>query len=221
LTEAAAAGIMGPPRTASREEKITMPQKKNSPSAGDIIGACLLFERPGPQNTERTLEWAARRAKELGAGRVLVATRSGETALKALSFFEPGQVVAVTHSAGYSKPNAQELPEETRRRLEAAGVRVLTCQHAFGGVGRAVRKKLGTYEVDEIMAFTLRIFGQGTKVAIEISLMAADAGLVPAGEICVAVGGTERGADTALLLRPSNSQTFFDLKVVEVLAKPR
>jgi hypothetical protein len=197
-----------------------MPHKKNHAPGGDVISACLLFERPGPQNTERTLEWAARRAKELGVGRVLVATRSGETALKALKFFEPGQVVAVTHSTGYSKPNAQELPEENRQRLEAAGVKILTCQHAFGGVGRAVRKKLGTYELDEIMAFTLRIFGQGTKVAVEISLMAADAGLVPAGEICVAFGGTGRGVDTALVLRPSNAQTFFDLRVVEILAKP-
>lgn len=197
-----------------------MPQKRNPAPGGDVISACLLFERPGPQNTERTLEWAARRAKELGVGRVLVATRSGGTALKALKFFEPGKLVAVTHSTGHSKPNVQELPEENRRRLEAAGVKVLTCQHAFGGVGRAVRKKLGTYEIDEIMAFTLRTFGQGTKVAVEISLMAADAGLVPAGDLCVAVGGTERGADTALLLRPSNAQTFFDLRVVEVLAKP-
>jgi len=197
-----------------------MPHKKNTSPGGDVISACLLFERPGPQNTERTLEWAARRAKELGIGRVLVATRSGETALKALRSFEPGQIVAVTHSAGYAKPNVQELSEENRRRLEAAGVRILTCQHAFGGVGRAVRKKLGTYEIDEIMAFTLRTFGEGTKVAVEISLMAADAGLVQAGELCVAVGGTERGADTALLLRPSNAQTFFELRVVEVLAKP-
>jgi hypothetical protein len=198
-----------------------MPQAKKAARAGDIVGACLLFRKPGPQNTGRTLEWAARRARELGVGRVVVATRSGGTAFKALDHFDPAGVVAVTHCAGFAKPNEQELTAGNRRRLEEAGVRVLTCQHALAGVGRAVRKKLGTYELEEIMAYTLRIFGQGVKVAVEVSLMAADAGLVPAGELCVAVGGTERGADTALLLRPANTHAFFDVKVVEVLAKPR
>ncbi len=109
----------------------------------------------------------------------------------------------------------------TARLLEQAGASILTAQHAFGGVGRAVRKKLGTYEIDEVIAFALRTFGQGAKVAIEIALMAADAGLARTGEPCISIGGTERGADTALLLRPANAQTFFDLRVMEVLAKPR
>ncbi|UCC40061.1 MAG: hypothetical protein JSV96_00960 [Candidatus Aminicenantes bacterium] len=50
--------------------------------------------------------------------------------------------------------------------------------------------------------------------------MAADAGLIPTSEPCIAVGGTGRGADTAILLRPANAQTFFNAKVMEILAKP-
>ena len=95
------------------------------------------------------------------------------------------------------------------------------CQHAFGGVGRAVRKKLGTYEVDEIMAFTLRTFGEGIKVAIEIALMAADAGMVSIQSPCISIGGTATGVDAALVLIPANAQNFFDLRVLEILAKPR
>jgi hypothetical protein len=87
-------------------------------------------------------------------------------------------------------------------------------------VGRAVRNKLGTYQVDEIMAYTLRTFGQGTKVAIEIALMAADAGLVRTDEDIIAVGGTSEGADTALVIKPANSFSFFDLKVREIICKP-
>ncbi len=185
-----------------------------------IIG-CLSFERPGPANTERTLEAAGRRAGELKVKNVLVATTTGETAVKALRYIDPARLAAVTHSTGFSAPNVQELKLALRKRLEKAGVRILTAQHAFGGVGRAVRKKLGTYELEEIMAYTLRTFGQGTKVAIEIALMAADAGLAPVGEPCIAVGGTWSGADTALVVIPSNVQTFFDLRVVEVIAKPR
>ncbi|MCK4364356.1 MAG: hypothetical protein KAW85_06105, partial [Candidatus Aminicenantes bacterium] len=98
---------------------------------------------------------------------------------------------------------------------------ILTCQHAFGGVGRAVRKKLGTYELEEIIAYTLRIFGEGTKVAVEIALMAADAGFISISEPCISVGGTGRGADTAILLKPAHAQNFFDLRIMEILAKPR
>lgn len=182
---------------------------------------CLLFGEPGPRNTEMTLKRAAARAAELGIKNVIIATTTGKTAVKALDFLPPAAIIAVSHSTGFAAPNAQELKPVYRRRLEEADVRILTCQHAFGGLGRAVRKKLGTYELEEIIAYSLRIFGQGTKVAVEVSLMAADAGLVPVGEPCIAVGGTDSGADTALVLKPANAQSFFDLSVMEFIAKPR
>ena len=82
------------------------------------------------------------------------------------------------------------MSNEARHKLESKGITVLTCQHAFAGIGRAVRNKLSTYQVDEIIAYTLRIFGQGTKVAIELALMAADAGLVRTDEDVISLGGT-------------------------------
>jgi hypothetical protein len=194
--------------------------EKKGIAAGDRIVGCLCFEKPGPQNTRRTLEWAAQRAGELGISHVVVASASGETGLLAAEIFPAAHVVVVTHSTGFMKPNFQELGPENRTKLERAGVRILTCQHAFGGVGRSVRKKLGTYELDEIIAYALRRFGEGAKVAVEVTLMAADAGLIPAGKPCVAVGGTNRGADTALVLVAANAQDFLDLKVQEILAKP-
>ena len=69
----------------------------------------------------------------------------------------------------------------------------MTTTHAFGGVGRAVRKKLGTFQVDEIIAYTLRTFGQGMKVVAEITLMAADAGLITDAGPIIAVGGSGKG----------------------------
>jgi hypothetical protein len=194
---------------------------ENNSRASERSFLCITFEKPGPQNTGRTLEIAAKRADELGIRHIVVATTSGKTGLLAAQVFKGKNLVIVTHSTGFLAPDVQELNPALRRKMEATGAKVLTCQHAFGGVGRAVRKKLATYELDEIIAFTLRTFGQGTKVAVEISLMAADAGLIPSGEICIAIGGTNGGADTALLLRPANAQTFFDLRIIEVLAKPR
>lgn len=182
---------------------------------------CVYFENTGKENTKQTLEIASRRVRELNVTNVLVASTSGKTGSLATQFFPGRNLVVVSHSTGFLKPDFQQLSPEERRRIEEAGAKVLTCQHALGGVGRAVRKKMGTYELEEIMAFTLRVFGQGTKVAIEIALMAADAGMISTQEPCMSIGGTEQGADTAILLIPAHAQNFFDLRVLEILAKPR
>jgi len=183
---------------------------------------CRYFRKPGKVNTAEVLEAAAARAVELGIACVIVPSVSGRTALAAREAFGKGVgVIAVTHVAGFEGPDTQEMGTDARKGLESSGVRVFTGQHAFGGVGRAVRNKLGTYQVDEIMAYTLRTFGQGTKVAVEVALMAADAGLVRTDKDVIALGGTYAGADTALVIRPANSARFFDLKVREVICKPR
>jgi hypothetical protein len=70
------------------------------------------------------------------------------------------------------------------------------------------------------MANVLRRFGEGAKVCIEITMMAADAGLIPVDQDVVAIAGTGRGADTALRIHPANAARFFDLKIREVIAKP-
>jgi hypothetical protein len=188
---------------------------------GALTTQVTYFEQPGPHNTARTLELARRRAEELGIRSILVASTRGDTGVQAAQMFRGYNLIVVTHATGFTGPNVQELSEENRAAIETAGGKILTCQHAFGGISRAVRKKWGTYEIDEIVAQTLRIFGEGTKVCVEIALMAADAGLVRVGEPCMAIGGTGRGADTALVLSPANVQQFFDLRVLEVVCKPR
>jgi hypothetical protein len=182
---------------------------------------CRYFKNPGPTNTRAVLETVLKRAKELSIKKILVSTCSGRTAFEALDVLGSDfTIIAVTHVTGFQKPNLQELGEETRKELESKGITVLTCQHAFGGIGRAIRNKLATFQIDEIIAFTLRTFGQGTKVAIELALMAADAGLIRTDQDVISIGGTGKGADTALLLQPANSFHFFDLKVKEILCKP-
>jgi hypothetical protein len=181
----------------------------------------IYFDQPGPQNTSDVLEAAELRAHQLNIDTILVASTRGETGIQAAQQFQDFTVVVVTHSTGFQEPNVQQMDLEQRRAIEAAGARTLTCQHAFGGVNRGVRNKLDTYLTDEIIAYTLRTFGQGLKVCVEIALMAADAGLVTVGEPCISIGGTGQGADTAVVLIPANAQAFFDLRVMEILAKPR
>jgi hypothetical protein len=179
------------------------------------------FTNPGPDNTQATLEAARERAKKLRIKKIVISTCSGKTAFRAIDLFGKGfSLVIVTHATGFKKPDYQELAENDRQRLLKKGVSVLTAQHAFGGVGRAFRNKTGTYQIDELIAYTLRTFGQGTKVAIEIALMAADAGLIRTDENIISIGGTANGVDTALLLKPAHTQNFLDLKVREIICKP-
>jgi len=185
-----------------------------------VTAQTTFFQQAGRVNTGRTLELAHARMTELGLHTALVATTSGDAALQAARVLRDCEIIAVTHSTGFREPDDQELTPENRAALEAAGVRILTCQHAFGGVNRAIRSKLDTYQVDEIIAYTLRLFGQGIKVVAEMALMAADAGLVRTGAPLMAIAGTGRGVDTAAVLFPTNAQTFFDLQIVEIVCRP-
>jgi hypothetical protein len=188
---------------------------------------CVYFAQSGPRNTARTLELVRSRAEALGIRKILVATTGGATGVQAADMLLTEEllsagleVVVVTHSTGFREPDTQELADEHRAAIEAAGAKILTCQHAFGGVGRAVRKKLGTYELEEIIAYTLRTFCEGMKVVAETALMAADAGMVRTDEPVIAIAGSGRGADTAVILKPANAQTFFDLRFLEIICMP-
>jgi len=75
--------------------------------------------------------------------------------------------------------------------------------------------------IGDVVAMTLRMFGQGMKVACEIAAMAADAGLVRTDEEIITIGGTGRGADTAVVVQPACTHRFFGLKVKEIICKPR
>jgi uncharacterized protein len=181
----------------------------------------VYFDKPGPGNTEEVLHIAQKRAQELGIKTIVVATNEGNTALRAIEVCKGVKIVAVTHSTGFKVPNFQELTAENRRKIEANGGVVLTTTHLFRGVSGAMLKQFNTHEIGVIIANTLRLLGQGMKVVIEISVMAADAGLVRTDEDIIAIGGSGRGADTAVVLKPVNSNDFFDLKIKEILCKPR
>jgi len=182
--------------------------------------AISYFPRAGEQNTRAVLQLVAARARELGIRRVLVPSTTGATALAAAEALVGLDLVVMTHEAGFARDGEQEFPAETRLALEAKGIAVHTVTHAFGGLSRAMRDKFNTHVIGDIVANTLRIFGQGMKVAVEITLMAADCGAVRTDELVIAAGGSDHGLDTAIVCKPVNAQRFFDLKVQEILCKP-
>jgi len=174
-------------------------------------------------NTNSSLELAVGEAKKLNAP-LLVASTSGETALAALQEARKQGVeknlVIISSVYGSRGPGLNGMKEECKNELDGAGVKIITAAHALSGAERALSTKFkGVYPV-EIIAHTLRMFSQGVKVAVEIAAMALDAGAIPAGVPVVAVGGTGRGADTAVTLTPSYTQDILSTRVHEILCMP-
>ncbi|MGI9952192.1 pyruvate kinase alpha/beta domain-containing protein [Moorellaceae bacterium AZ2] len=174
----------------------------------------------GKAHTAATVKLAVERARELGIKHIVVASVTGYAAEMLLDYPELERI-CVTHQAGFTRPGEMEMPAAVRRRLEEGGLKVLTTTHLMAGLDRALRLKFQGLYPSEIVANTLRLFGQGTKVAVEVAGMALDAGLIPYGVDVVSLGGSSEGLDTALVVRPAHSQHFWETKVKEIICKPR
>lgn len=180
----------------------------------------MYFEGPGKTNTEETLKRAFERGRALGLNEVVVASTTGDTAFKAAEIFEGFTMTAVSYHCGFRKPFESVMAASVRKDLEVRGIKVISATHALSGVERAVAKKHGGVYPALLIADTLRLFGQGTKVAVEVAIMAADSGALTGNDI-VSIGGSGHGSDTALILKPANQSDIFDIRIREVVCKPR
>jgi hypothetical protein len=181
----------------------------------------IYFEESGGTNTEEALRLAKQRADELGIRSVVIASSSGVTGVAASRLFRGYSLVVVTSVTGYSKPDEVRMKPENRREIEANGGVVVTAAHAFGSIGRSIHNKFGTIQVDEVVAHVLRLFSEGLKVCCEVACMAVDSGHLKTDEEAIAIGGEGSGADTAIVIRPSNTHTFFETRIMEIICKPR
>jgi hypothetical protein len=179
----------------------------------------MYFEKSGKINTKETVELAVNIAKEKGINYIVVASNEGETArlLKDCGI----NVVVVTHVNGFKQPGMQEMTKETRTKLKSYGFEVYTSTHVLSGAERGLSNKFGGVSPIEVMAHSLRMFGQGIKVCVEISTMALDGGIIPYEEDIIAIAGSGRGADSAVIIRPSHSANILETKIKEIICKPR
>jgi hypothetical protein len=183
----------------------------------------VYFEKPGRTNTEACVSIVKDAVAGEGYKHVVAASTTGDTGLilgEALA--ESGaKLVVVTHSAGFKEPNHHEMPGDVREKIKSFGAEVYTGSMLTHSLDAAFSQKFGGSYLTQIVANSLRRFGEGAKVCCECVMMAVDAGLIPEDEEVLSVAGTARGADTVLLIKSAASKRFLDLKVLEVLAKPR
>ncbi|MCK4368499.1 MAG: hypothetical protein KAV68_02350 [Dehalococcoidales bacterium] len=172
------------------------------------------FETVGLENTEETLRLAAERARARGITKIVLASTRGDTArLAAERFADTGiKMVVIPHQYGFI--GEQKFPMALVSELEQKGHRVhfgTMLFHTDGFYGMTT---------PSVMATLLRTLCQGMKVCVEIILMATDGGCVAAGEKVIAVTGTGRGADTAVVAIAAPSTKLSELHITEIICKP-
>jgi hypothetical protein len=175
----------------------------------------VYFEEPGIANTETTLRLAVERARARGIKKIVLASTRGETARLAAGLWTDSgiKIVVVPHQYGFM-PSGQRFPAELVQELNKQG-------HAvhFGTMLFHTENLYGM-DTPRTMASLLRTFCQGMKVCVEIILMATDGGYLEVGEQVIAVTGTGRGADTAIVALAAPSTRLAELHITEIVCKP-
>lgn len=180
----------------------------------------VYFKGAGDENTETLLKLVKEYVRKEDINDIVIASTSGETGAKAAKLLKGHNLVVITHCFGFRELGRSEMQEKHKKQILASGAKIFAGVHALSSVERAIRKSFGGIQPLELIANVLRLMGEGTKVCVEITLMATDAGMITPDRDIVAIGGTGKGADTALRIRPANAATFFDLRIREVIAKP-
>ena len=180
------------------------------------------FEEKGPVNTDRALDIALEGCRNRGIGKIVVASSTGQTALRLHEKSGPDlQIIAVSYGAGSRFTAEVEAFNSNREALSERGVLTVRGLHALSGTERSFENRYGTGLLPlNIVADTLRMFSQGVKVCVEVAVMAAEHGLVTPDEQVVAVAGTGHGADTAVVLKPAYAARIFDIRIRALLCMP-
>jgi len=191
----------------------------------DLSLEVIYFEKAGPQNTEKALEIAKKRADQFGIKDIILASTSGGVAEKAAIVFNPKEynLIVITHAYYFVGSKVrQEFPEEKMDELRSKGLKIHSGTHSMSGIERGLRLKNEPWIFVDLLARLMGIiFSQGTKVCIEMASTVCDAGLIQDLDrdiICVA--GTGRGADTVCMIKPAPTSDFKNLRLKAVLAKP-
>jgi hypothetical protein len=161
--------------------------------------------------------------KKADVRQLVVASSSGKSArIFAKEFKDTSQVKLVI-----VKLTAQEelvhgaFDQTIYQELQAQNIPVICGTNSLThNVGWALSEHTRNFAPAAIVAQAFYRFCPGLKTAIEVGIMATDAGLVAHGSQAVAVAGTNGGADTAVQLKCAEAMHFRKLAVEKILAKP-
>jgi len=190
------------------------------------------FNVCGQINTEKTLKLAIKRANELNIKKLIVASETGLSALKAVEMLKGSGInlTVVTSAASTKVENTVigdlriGIPDkEIWNQLERSGAKIVRATDPLYNVGAALEHR-GVPTLATLIRMCLRMISSGTAVCVTAVLMATDNGVLTEGEEVVAVAGSWVGLDTALVVRAANSVNLLKkgaLQIKEIICKPR
>jgi hypothetical protein len=187
------------------------------------------FDEPGEENTKLVIEAVSQRLEVRGIRTVIVASTSGETAVAfAHSLKGKAELICVSE-APYRREWGEEWPclkQEFRQELERLGATIIDkAPYVFHSSVLEAARWPGAFP-ERLVKETLYSFGQGMKVAVEVALTGVSCGYVTPYEDVIGVGGSSKGADTAIVLRATYPASLFDkdpakrLEIREIIAMP-
>jgi len=193
------------------------------------------FEKPGKENTHATIEAVRDYLKENNeVAALVVASVSGQTALKVKKALPEISisVVCVTGSPSWQNYPEHEfplIPATTRSELEKAGIAII--DSVPSSLSDTIEFSIARYGFRSptwiFIETLLAVGGYGLKAAVESVLMGTDGAYIPPFREVLAIAGTEKGADTAIVARSTFSSTVFSgdsqkrFVINEILATPR
>jgi hypothetical protein len=186
----------------------------------------------GQINTEKTLELAIQRADELNIKKLVVASETGLSALKAIAMLRGSEInlIVVTSAAGTKIENTVMgdlnigIPDQKIwKKLERNGAKIVRATDPLYNIGAALERK-GVPTLATLVRLSLKMISSGVAVCVTATMMATDNAVLREGEEVVAVAGSWVGLDTALVVRAANSVNFLKagaLQIREIVCKPR
>jgi hypothetical protein len=189
------------------------------------------FSVCGQINTEKTLELAIQRCRELKT-KLVVASETGLSALKAAEMLQGSGInlIIVTSAAGTKIENTiignlkiGISEENILKKLEKTGAKIVRATDPFYNIGAALEHE-GVPTLATIIRFCLKMLSSGIAVCVGATLMATDNGVLKEGEEVVAAAGSWIGLDTAIVVRATNSVNFLRagaMQIKEIICKPR
>lgn len=140
--------------------------------------------------------------EKTGIKSIVISTNSGKSALELSKILSDDvNIVAVSLHSGFHEDDDISWNEKFKTKLEEKGVVCFIGSHALSGIDRGISRKFGGFNPAELVAQTYKTISVGVNVAVEVSIMAADAGLVPTDEEIIAISGhSSYGVDLAIVL---------------------
>ena len=171
----------------------------------------LYFDKGGPENSQETLEAAKKRALEIEPEAVVITSSSGKTALEAARIFAGTNIRLIgapfqKHLWDRHRPLEPQFADECRQ----LGMEFLP--------DKPIVPMLDSQRPDIVNSW--RTVSQGFKVALQVASMCVDTGLLKPGDHVISIGGSSRGADTAIAVQICGFDDILKSNVTEIIAMP-